>query len=167
MFCICLTLVYSTQVMRYYCCIIIPNWTIDNKYTNNSPYLLVLWIKLIVQAQICPKWGHHYLVFIFLALPNKNCNNHFTMLTFSWHNSLYQPLIVRLVWHTLIMWPPASEWTLICHTSIRRNSIKFLYDPGHVTFWYLEIVPAVHAGKIVWVPGLRQFSLSPLYYHFH
>ncbi len=29
----------------------------------------------------------------------------------------------------------------ICHTTIRRNSINFLYNPGHVTLWCLEVVP--------------------------
>ncbi len=27
--------------------------------------------------------------------------------------------------------------TLICHTTMRRNSINFLYNPGHVTLWCL------------------------------
>ncbi len=46
---------------------------------------------------------------------------------------------------TLITWPLASKWTLICHTTMRRNAINFLYNPGHVTRWCLEVVPEVNA----------------------
>ncbi len=31
--------------------------------------------------------------------------------------------------------------TLICHTIMRRNSINLLYNPGHMTLRYLEVVP--------------------------
>ncbi len=38
--------------------------------------------------------------------------------------------------------------TLICHTTIGRNSINFLYNPGHVTLCCLEVVPVVYARVI-------------------
>ncbi len=47
--------------------------------------------------------------------------------------------------HTLITWPLASEWTLICHTIMPTNTINFLYNPGHVTLWCLEVVLVVYA----------------------
>ncbi len=40
-------------------------------------------------------------------------------------------------------------YTLICHTTIgttiRRNNINFLCNPGHVTLWCMEVVPVVYA----------------------
>ncbi len=41
----------------------------------------------------------------------------------------------------------ASEWTLswICYTTMCRNSINFLDNPGHVTLWWLEVVLVVYA----------------------
>ncbi len=47
--------------------------------------------------------------------------------------------------HTLITQPLASEWTLICHTTMRRNTINCLYSPGHMNLWCLEVVPVVYA----------------------
>ncbi len=60
-----------------------------------------------------------------------------------------------------IMWwnPDGTNWithsnhvisskrvdTLICHTTMHRNSINFLYNLGHVTFRCLEVVPVVYA----------------------
>ncbi len=35
--------------------------------------------------------------------------------------------------------------TLICHTTMHRNSINFLYNPGHVSLWCLEVVPVANA----------------------
>ncbi len=29
--------------------------------------------------------------------------------------------------------------TLMCHTSMHRNPINFLYNPGHVTLWCVEV----------------------------
>ncbi len=29
--------------------------------------------------------------------------------------------------------------TLICHATMRRNSINFLYNPGHVTLWCVKV----------------------------
>ncbi len=40
--------------------------------------------------------------------------------------------------------------TLICHTTMRKNAINFLYNPGHVTLWCLEVVPVVYARVILW-----------------
>ncbi len=41
----------------------------------------------------------------------------------------------------------SSKWvdTLICHTTMHRNSINFPYNPGHMTFWCLEVVLVVYA----------------------
>ncbi len=47
--------------------------------------------------------------------------------------------------HTLITWPLASEWTLICHTTMCRNTINVLYSPRYVNLWCLEVVPVVYA----------------------
>ncbi len=35
--------------------------------------------------------------------------------------------------------------TFICHTTMCRNSIKFIYNSGHVTPWCFEVVPVVYA----------------------
>ncbi len=34
--------------------------------------------------------------------------------------------------------------TFICHTTMCRDVINFLYNPSHVTLWYLEVVPVVY-----------------------
>ncbi len=41
----------------------------------------------------------------------------------------------------------SSKWvdTLICHTTMHRNAINFLYNPCHITLWCLEVVPLVYA----------------------
>ncbi len=58
----------------------------------------------------------------------------------------------------LIMWPLASEGdTLICHTTMCRNSIKFLYSPGHVTLWCLEVVPVANPRE-----GIDAVHLAPM-----
>ncbi len=46
--------------------------------------------------------------------------------------------------------------TLICQATMRRNVINFLYNPGHVTLWCLEVVPVVYAwmGQFVVYPSL-------------
>ncbi len=36
--------------------------------------------------------------------------------------------------------------TLICHTTI--HSINFLYNPGHVTLWFLEVGPVSNAREV-------------------
>ncbi len=41
--------------------------------------------------------------------------------------------------------------TLICHTKMRRNSINFLYNPGQVIIWCLEIVPEVSARVLLFI----------------
>ncbi len=55
----------------------------------------------------------------------------------------------------------SSKWvdTLICHTTMCRNSINILYNPGHVTLWCLEVVPLEYS-RIV-------YSLSPRRLHLH
>ncbi len=40
--------------------------------------------------------------------------------------------------------------TLICHTTICRDSINFLYNPDHMTLWCLEVVPVFYAGVRYW-----------------
>ncbi len=35
--------------------------------------------------------------------------------------------------------------TPICHTIMCRDPINFLYNPGHMTLWCLEVVPVVYA----------------------
>ncbi len=35
--------------------------------------------------------------------------------------------------------------TLICHTTMRRNPINFLYNSGHVTLWCVEVGPVANA----------------------
>ncbi len=52
--------------------------------------------------------------------------------------------------HNPIMWPLASEWKIICHTTMCRSSNDFLYNPGHRTLWYLEVVPVVYARVMFW-----------------
>ncbi len=47
--------------------------------------------------------------------------------------------------HTLIMWPLASERTLVCHTTMHRNPINFLYNPGYMTLWCVEVGPVANA----------------------
>ncbi len=50
--------------------------------------------------------------------------------------------------HALITWPLASEQTLfICHTTICRNPINFLYNSGHMTLWCVEVGPVANARK--------------------
>ncbi len=39
--------------------------------------------------------------------------------------------------------------TLICHTTMCRHSINFLYNSCHVTLWCLEVVPVVYARVII------------------
>ncbi len=34
---------------------------------------------------------------------------------------------------------------LICHTTMRRNPINFLYNPGYVTLWDVEVGPVANA----------------------
>ncbi len=41
------------------------------------------------------------------------------------------------------------EDTLICHITMHRNAINFLYIPGHVTIWCLEVVHMADAGDVV------------------
>ncbi len=48
-------------------------------------------------------------------------------------------------YHTLITWPSKRVDTLICDTTMRRHSINFLYNPGHVILWCLEVVPVTNA----------------------
>ncbi len=50
--------------------------------------------------------------------------------------------------HTLITWPLASKWTLICLTTMRRNVINFLHNTGYVTLWCLKVVLVVYAWVI-------------------
>ncbi len=47
--------------------------------------------------------------------------------------------------------------TLIWHTTMCRNSINFLYNPGHVTLWYLEVVSVIYARVIQWYTGFPVF----------
>ncbi len=50
--------------------------------------------------------------------------------------------------HTLIMLNLASEWTFSYITPQcigTRNAINFLYNPGHVTLWYLKVIPVAYA----------------------
>ncbi len=74
------------------------------------------------------------------------------------HDLLYYWLVcnaleVPLTWHTLILdtlitWPLTSEWTsLICHTTMRRHSINFLYNPGHVILRCLEVVTVANTSE--------------------
>ncbi len=35
--------------------------------------------------------------------------------------------------------------TLICHTTMCKNLINFLYNPGHVTLWCVEVGPMANA----------------------
>ncbi len=45
--------------------------------------------------------------------------------------------------------------TLICYSTMHRNAINFLYNPGHMTFWCLEVVQVVYARVIpmkYWAP---------------
>ncbi len=37
------------------------------------------------------------------------------------------------------------EDSLICHTTMRRNLINFLYNSGHVTLWCVEVGPLANA----------------------
>ncbi len=39
--------------------------------------------------------------------------------------------------------------TLICHTTMRRNPINFLYNPGHVTLWSVEVGPVANAREVL------------------
>ncbi len=57
--------------------------------------------------------------------------------------------------HSLVMWPLVM-WllALICHTTMCRNSNNFLYNPGHVTLWCLEVVLVVYAS--MWFTVLFQ-----------
>ncbi len=43
----------------------------------------------------------------------------------------------------------SSKWadTLICHTTRRRNHINFLYNPGHVTVWCVEVGQVTNASE--------------------
>ncbi len=41
--------------------------------------------------------------------------------------------------------PLASNWAHICHTTIHRNAINFISNPGHMTFLCFEVVLAVYA----------------------
>ncbi len=46
----------------------------------------------------------------------------------------------------------SSKWvnTLICHTTMCRNAINFLYNIDHVTLWCLEVLPVVYARVLWW-----------------
>ncbi len=35
--------------------------------------------------------------------------------------------------------------TLICHTTMRRNPINFLYNPGHMILWCVDVGPVANA----------------------
>ncbi len=43
----------------------------------------------------------------------------------------------------------SSKWvdTLICHTTMRRNPINFLYNTGHVTLWCVEVGHVTNASE--------------------
>ncbi len=43
--------------------------------------------------------------------------------------------------------PKFTLWSrdIICHTTMHRNYINYLYGPGHVTLWCLELVLVVYA----------------------
>ncbi len=63
---------------------------------------------------------------------------------------MYQKILdsfhsLMVFYHTLIMWPLASEWTFVCHTTMCRNTINFLCSPGNMTLWCVEVVPVVYA----------------------
>ncbi len=50
----------------------------------------------------------------------------------------------------------------ICHTTMCRNFINFLYNPGHVTLWCLEVVLVVYARVytiLIFVQGLFLCSM--------
>ncbi len=49
--------------------------------------------------------------------------------------------------------------TLICHTTMSRDPIHFLYNPGHVTFWCLQVVPVVYA-TLAWSCSCVEPSLA-------
>ncbi len=61
--------------------------------------------------------------------------------------------ILLILYVIQVMWP-FDVWKyfqlsmlecLICHPTMCRNAIIFLYDPGHMTNWCLEVVPVVYA----------------------
>ncbi len=41
----------------------------------------------------------------------------------------------------------SSKWadTLICHTTMCRNPVSFLYNPGDMTLWCVEVSPVANA----------------------
>ncbi len=60
------------------------------------------------------------------------------------------------------MTPSKRVDTLICHTTMRRHSINFLYNPGHMTIWCLEVVLVVYAGV-----SFDAAFLTLKYYHYN
>ncbi len=39
----------------------------------------------------------------------------------------------------------SSKWAYICHTTMCRNLINVIYNPGHVTLWCMEVGPVANA----------------------
>ncbi len=58
----------------------------------------------------------------------------------------------------LVHWLTSSKQvdTLICHTTMRRNSINFLYNAGYMTLWCLEVVPVVYT-RVFYVHSLQLY----------
>ncbi len=40
--------------------------------------------------------------------------------------------------------------TLLCNATMRKNTFNFLYIPGHVTLWCLEIIPQKNTSELAW-----------------
>ncbi len=64
--------------------------------------------------------------------------------------------------HTLITWPLASEWTLICHTTMCRNFINFPYNPDHMILWCLEVVRVANAREIHTIVDVTSYHKKAL-----
>ncbi len=39
--------------------------------------------------------------------------------------------------------------TLICHTTMRRGPRHFLYNPGHMPLWWLQVVPVLYSSHAI------------------
>ncbi len=69
-------------------------------------------------------------------------------------NSLFNNLFYLLFYYFIVshsnhVTSSKQPNTLICHTTMRRNPINFLYNPGHVIIWCVEVGPVANARELL------------------